>query len=253
MTMRLGRLLLVGGSILAVLAAFACQQQVQTVSRDRGSNNTEADDEEEEEEEEPESKTKPKTKNTDDTCLGKADLAFDDAECNKCMSDDAACCQATITCFKDDPECASLHTCMLKCGGGVAADGPTTFATEVFPAVNPACGSCHLAGTGGAPIFFGPTADATYPLFKARNYHLPNSLFVTKGLHNGPALTPAQRAAVDKWVAAEAAPPPVDAGAEPDGGTAACKDACRAQYPNALEKWQTYNTCTTTTCKAQCL
>ncbi|MBX3209018.1 MAG: hypothetical protein KF764_28555 [Labilithrix sp.] len=90
------------------------------------------------------------------------------------------------------------------------------FASDAFPAVNPACGTCHLSGANGAPIFFGPsgaaaaTADATYPLFKAKGYHQVDSLFVTKGLHAGPALTPEQRAAVDKWVAAE--------GGGPDGG-----------------------------------
>ena len=77
------------------------------------------------------------------------------------------------------------------------------FASETFPAVSPACGSCHRAGTSGAPIFFGADAAATYPLFKTNGYHLSNSSFVTKGAHLGPALTTEQRAAVDKWVAAE--------------------------------------------------
>ncbi len=77
------------------------------------------------------------------------------------------------------------------------------FVSDVYPQVSQACGACHLPGTGGAAIFFGADASATYPLFKERSYHLPNSLFVTKGLHTGPALTTEQRAAVDKWVAAE--------------------------------------------------
>ena len=85
------------------------------------------------------------------------------------------------------------------------------FVSDVFPQVSTACGLCHLPGTGGAPIFFGADANATYPLFKARNFHLPNSLFVTRGAHIGPALTTEQRAAVDKWVAAEA-------GGAADGG-----------------------------------
>lgn len=87
--------------------------------------------------------------------------------------------------------------------GAPAGPVNAVFVSDAFPAVNPACGSCHLAGTGGAPIFFGADANATYPLFKARNYHLPNSLFVTKGQHVGPALTAEQRAAVDRWIAAE--------------------------------------------------
>jgi hypothetical protein len=79
----------------------------------------------------------------------------------------------------------------------------TVFVSDAYPAVSAACASCHLAGTSGAPIFFGADAAATYPLFKQRNYHLPNSIFVTKGAHLGPALTTDQRAAVDRWVAAE--------------------------------------------------
>jgi len=78
------------------------------------------------------------------------------------------------------------------------------FVSDVYPLVSTACGACHLPGTGGAAIFFGADANATYPLFKERNYHLPNSLFVTRGAHTGPALTTDQRAAVDRWVAAEA-------------------------------------------------
>ena len=86
-----------------------------------------------------------------------------------------------------------------------AATVNPVFVSDVYPLVSTACGSCHLPGTGGAAIFFGADANATYPLFKERNYHLPNSLFVTRGAHTGPALTAEQRAAVDKWVAAEAA------------------------------------------------
>src|SRR6185295_12525945 len=66
--------------------------------------------------------TAPASKPTDNTCLGKAGLAFDDVDCNQCMSDDAACCTKTIACFKDDKDCSALHTCMLACepkvGGG---------------------------------------------------------------------------------------------------------------------------------------
>ncbi len=65
----------------------------------------------------------PTTGKTDDTCLGKASLAFEDVECNACMSNDASCCQATITCFKDSPECAALHGCMLACEGASTPDG----------------------------------------------------------------------------------------------------------------------------------
>ncbi|MBX3198567.1 MAG: hypothetical protein KF894_10575 [Labilithrix sp.] len=77
------------------------------------------------------------------------------------------------------------------------------FVSDAFPAIDPACGDCHRAGTSGAPVFFAVGAAATYPLFKAKNYHLADSPFVTKGAHLGPELTAEQRAAVDRWVAAE--------------------------------------------------
>ncbi|MBX3261993.1 MAG: hypothetical protein KF782_20080 [Labilithrix sp.] len=96
----------------------------------------------------------------------------------------------------DTPDPAPTST------GSTAQVNPV-FVSDAFPAINPACGSCHLAGTSGAPIFFGEGAAATYPLFKAKNYHLPDSAFVNKGVHLGPELTADQRAAVDRWVAAE--------------------------------------------------
>lgn len=85
------------------------------------------------------------------------------------------------------------------------AGGPVnaTFKSETYEAVA-ACGTCHLPQTGGAPKFFGENADTTYPLFKAAGYHLANSKFMTKGAHNGPALTADQVAAMNKWIASEA-------------------------------------------------
>jgi hypothetical protein len=103
----------------------------------------------------------------------------------------------------DEPPASSSPTDTGTATGSVN----NVFVSDAFPAVNTACGSCHLAGTSGAPIFFGADAAATYPLFKARNYHLSNSLFVTKGAHLGPELTTEQRAAIDKWVAAESGAP----------------------------------------------
>lgn len=79
------------------------------------------------------------------------------------------------------------------------------FEKEVFPTLNTSCGACHQEGnTLEAPVFIGKDAAATYSMFKANDYHLPNSELVTKGAHSGPALTEEQKAAVDKWVAAEA-------------------------------------------------
>lgn len=203
---------------------------------------------------------------TDEGCLGRAGLGFDDAECNRCMSDKAECCQATVACFKEDQGCATLHACMQACE---AAGIPPfqIFMTEVYPSVAPTCASCHATGSGGAAIFFGTDAHTTYPLFKARSYHLADSELVTKGLHDGPALTKEQRAIVDKWVAAEAPLADMDAGAD-DGGSDAgmadsganddagagnCKDECKAKHPSSVARWQAYNTCAAVTCKAECL
>ena len=102
--MRVGSLVLASSSILALLAAVACTQTTQTlVPIDEEEENQPAGTDEASD---PKADT-PTQGKTDDTCLGKASLAFDDAECNACMSDDASCCQATISCFKDDADCAA--------------------------------------------------------------------------------------------------------------------------------------------------
>jgi hypothetical protein len=87
--------------------------------------------------------------------------------------------------------------------GGGGAGVNQVFSAETYPAIAPACGTCHRSGTGNAPVFFGADASSSYPLFKQRNYHKANSVFVTKGAHRGPPLTTSQRAAVDKWVGSE--------------------------------------------------
>src|SRR5262249_17979612 len=92
-----------------------------------------------------------------------------------------------------------------KDAGGANANVNAVFSGEVYPALNPVCGACHATGVGGAPTFFGADVNATYPLFKQRNYDKPNSVLETKGAHEGPALTAAQKASVDKWIASEAA------------------------------------------------
>lgn len=275
MQLRLGSILLVGSSLMAMLVA--CTQQTAPTryspmddqgedpppATKTGDGKTDTN-----------STTPTPGGNTDNTCLGKANLAFDNKTCNTCMSDKPECCAATIECFNTTPDCGKLHACMLKCGGGTVpagdggttANGKTVFTTEVYPSLNATCGSCHLNGTGGAPIFFAATADGTYTLFKQRNYHLANSILVNKGLHNGPALTAAQRTLIDKWVAAEATGGGGGGGGGNgtgggngmgggDGGAGgtACRDACKAQYPSVVDKWQAYNTCAAVTCKTECL
>jgi mono/diheme cytochrome c family protein len=96
-------------------------------------------------------------------------------------------------------------------GDAATAADPKTAFKAVFDGTT-GCAGCHiaggaavLAGSGDKYVFY-TTGDvnASYTMFKAKNFHLANSIFYTKGLHNGPALTDAQKAAVDAWVKAEA-------------------------------------------------
>jgi len=112
-----------------------------------------------------------------------------------------------------------------------ASDGGTTTTLTpqeafhaVYMSVSGSCGTCHLAGTSGAPIFFGADEASTYTKFKAAGYDKAGSRFYIKPAHTGPALTTAQKTLMDAWIAAEAAgggsstPPVMDAGT---GGTVA--------------------------------
>ena len=79
------------------------------------------------------------------------------------------CCQATIACFKDNADCASLQTCMAACGstGTGTGTGPTTdagtgtpvntvamnnFTTNVYPLLAATCASCHGAVGPGPTV-----------------------------------------------------------------------------------------------------
>lgn len=223
---------------------------------------------------------------TSNTCLGKVGLDFEKPTCNTCMSADG-CCQATITCFKDNADCSGLQDCMAACGGGGTGTGGgtgggdgggttsaamTLFATEVYPAVSGTCAGCH-AQTGPGPQFFGTTAELTYPMFKIAGFDKANSGFVNKGAHEGPALTATQKTTLTKWVTAEAAGGGTGtgtgggtgmgggtgtadgggAGTGTGGGKAACQTACKAKFPAAVDKWSAYNTCVSSTCGSSCL
>ncbi len=102
-------------------------------------------------------------------------------------------------------------------GGGATLTPQQAFAA-VYASVNGTCGSCHLAGTSGAPIFFGADEATTYTKFKAAGYDKAGSRFYIKPVHLGPTLTPAQKKLMDAWIAAEAAggggAAPVDAGGD---------------------------------------
>ncbi len=95
------------------------------------------------------------------------------------------CCQATIGCFKGNPDCVALQVCMLKCGGGtttgptadggtIITAGKTLFITEVYPGTQGTCAGCHLAA-GPGPQFYLPTADGNYTQFKARAFTSPTA------------------------------------------------------------------------------
>jgi hypothetical protein len=101
-------------------------------------------------------------------------------------------------------------------GGGTKLTPHQAFAA-VYASVNGTCGSCHLAGTGGAPVFFGADEATTYTKFKTAGYDKTGSRFYIKPIHTGPALTAAQKLLMDAWIAAEAAgggttTTPMDAG-----------------------------------------
>lgn len=263
---------------IGAAAVIACSQTPPPSALDNGAQAGSGEEAEEQAQET--SSTVPKTSGTpsggtkplNGTCIGKAGFTFDDGKtCDTCMSEQDGCCQKLIACFKDDPQCAALQTCVDKCSGtgggsgggdgGTTTSGPgkTVFVSELYPSINPTCGSCHLQGTGGAPIFFGATADATYTLFRSNGFQQGGEL-VSKGPHAGPPLTTAQVALVQKWQTAEAGGgggTGTGGGAGTGGGDGgltgkACKDACKVQYAAALPKWDAYQTCITTTCKTQC-
>jgi hypothetical protein len=269
-------LLLFPGSLLVVaLAAVACSSAQPPLDYMAGAN--------------PSGDSTPAPKRTSttgpksDTCLGKVGLGYEKSTCDACMSADG-CCQATIACFKGNAECSALQDCMSACGGGTGT-GPGTgggdagtmntvakgiFVNEVFPSLNGTCGGCH-GKAGPGPQFFGATADLTYPMFKIAGFDKPNSTLVLKGAHEGPALTAAQKTIITKWVNAEAAPPPGGGdgggggagtgGGKGDGGggdggggdKSACQAACKTKHPTALDKWNAYNTCVSSTCGSSCL
>lgn len=229
--MRFAGLLLFPGSLL-VVAAVACSSAAPSglapddgtgaAAGDTAANGT--------------GSTPASTGTKSNTCLGKVGLDFEKPACNTCMSADG-CCQATIACFKGNPDCAALQTCMSTCGGtgtgtgagtgpGTGADGGAgagntvamgIFTTQVYPTLSATCAGCH-GQTGPGPQFFGTTAALTYPMFKIQGFDKAGSGLLLKGAHEGPALTSAQVTSINKWVAAEATPPAGGGGAGTGGG-----------------------------------
>lgn len=103
----------------------------------------------------------------------------------------------------DDPDPPAVDA-----GGDASA---RALFTPVWTALEKHCGGCHAPpGSLGAPAFFGPDEASSYDLFKAKSYHLeggkpPSSTYglLERGVHTGPAVTPAEKELVVKWRAAE--------------------------------------------------
>ncbi len=113
-----------------------------------------------------------------------------------------------------------------------AAEGGTTTTLTpqqafhaVYMSVSGSCGTCHLMGTSGAPIFFGADEGTTYTKFKAAGYDKAGSRFYIKPSHTGPALTAAQKTLMDAWIAAEAAGGGGGGGGADAGGGGTVADA----------------------------
>lgn len=114
------------------------------------------------------------------------------------------------------PGNASSSTTSGSTSGGTPTDPKAAFAA-VFEATKATCGGCHANATtaGNKPenVFFAPaaspTVDETYAIFKkaGNDFHkdkATNRFYNVAGGHPGPALTPAQKQAMDAWIGAEA-------------------------------------------------
>jgi len=98
--------------------------------------------------------------------------------------------------------------------GGVPSSGPGSaasvarknFIDNVHPALNTACGSCHTAGTAGAPKFWAADPGAAYQLLDARGMVIGvGSLFVThRHTGAGAEFNADQSGKVNAWLALEA-------------------------------------------------
>ncbi len=89
--------------------------------------------------------------------------------------------------------------------GSTTATAHAYFVANVYPKIT-ACGACHNSGANGAPKMLGATADESYVGLDTRGLIVPNSLFLTKGVHfNGaaPALSSEALTAATAWLAME--------------------------------------------------
>ncbi len=78
------------------------------------------------------------------------------------------------------------------------------FIKTVFPELATTCGGCHAPpGSAGAPTFWNADAATAYAAVEARGYIAPASMFLRKGQHTGPALTPQETSDVTQWLSLE--------------------------------------------------
>lgn len=80
------------------------------------------------------------------------------------------------------------------------------FLSNVYPAIEPTCASCHASGDKGAPIWMAKGSDGTYNAIDGTPGYIAapnNSPLMQKGLHSGPALTDAQSDVMSKWLVQE--------------------------------------------------
>lgn len=91
-------------------------------------------------------------------------------------------------------------------GGNVEGAAYDYFISDVFPAIDGPCGSCHATGDVGAPIFMAASADASYNAMEGAGLiAIPaNSVLIQHGVHTGPALTPNEQTIVETWLNMEA-------------------------------------------------
>jgi len=103
-------------------------------------------------------------------------------------------------------------------GGSTGPQTPAQYyQTMVDPSLEGTCGGCHATGANNAPRFLGPSAVAAYATIKAFPGLVvapANSPLLTKGAHEGPALTANQVTLITTWLNQEvsASPPPPGSG-----------------------------------------
>lgn len=107
------------------------------------------------------------------------------------------------------PMASSSTSSVSSSSGGESELEPSAaekaFVEEVYPAIAPACVSCHGTGAVG-PQFLGPDAASSYATirkFPSIVTSPEQSRLLTKGKHSGPALTAAQAAASTNWLELE--------------------------------------------------